>query len=196
VPIVIERICKKHIPKCRHFGCGHDKLNNNLKNFGYKNDRDDVNRTYVAIDTDQDKVVGYYSIVASAIASDKIPSETKRPYPFLGAVLIGNLAVDDPHKKGGIGKRLVSHAFSIAADVSAQVGVQVVIVDSLIEAVGYYKQKFGFQELKSIADDKQVPMFLPMSAVRAAVTKLTPPPQPTAQPPAQSPPAPSTQNSD
>jgi GNAT superfamily N-acetyltransferase len=103
-------------------------------------------RTYVVVDSDQDRVVGYHAL---AVASIERADATERgrkgmsqhPIP---AILLARLAVDLTVQGKGIGAFLLRDAMTRAVSVSEQVGMRLLLVHAIDdEARGFYEH-FGF----------------------------------------------------
>ena len=130
------------------FDCGKPPLDNFLKQHALKNEGK-ASRTYVVTaqtGEDAGKVVAYYTLAGGAVTHEDAPGWAKRNMPDpLPAVVLGRLAVDSGHHGKGIGSHLLREAMQRALEVSAQVGVRVMIVHAIDdEAINFYVP-FGFR---------------------------------------------------
>jgi len=146
------------------FACGHAGLDEYLQRHASQSMRNQLVRVYVAEDM-QGKVLGYYTLSAASLRHEELPENLARRLPKypVPAVLIGRMASDRTARESGqrIGSRLLIHALKQALRAAETIGVQCVIVDSKLEAVGFY-QRFGFLPLKQDG----LKLYLPVGTIR------------------------------
>ena len=144
--------------------CGHAGLDEYLQRYASQSMRNQLVRVYVA-EGMQGKVLGYYTLSAASLRHEELPENLARRLPKypVPAVLIGRMASDCTARESGqrIGSRMLVHALKQALRAAETIGVQCVIVDSKLEAVGFY-QRFGFMPLKQDG----LKLFLPVSTIR------------------------------
>jgi predicted GNAT family N-acyltransferase len=156
--LIVERLSNHHDRS--EFDCGVEELNVYLQKYSSQHQRKGVGRTYVAIEEGATRVLGYYSISASAVDFDTVPENLPRhPIPV---ALIGRLAVDSSARGRGLGETLLIHALGSAQRVAEIAGVYAVVVDALSEQAKSFYLKYGFKEL---ADD-QLHLYLPMRTIK------------------------------
>jgi predicted N-acetyltransferase YhbS len=164
------------IPFDRHydrsaFSCGKPSLDEWLQRYAGQSERRDTTRTFLAIEPDSERVVGYYATTAIEINLDAVAAAFgvgRRRYPMPG-VLIARLAVDREMHGRGVGKRLLVDALQRIVEASAAVGFEVVVVDAIDSEASAFYGRFGF---KSFADDA-LRLFMTTRALRAAFTIAT-----------------------
>lgn len=155
--LIIERLSSLH--ERDEFDCGVAELNVYLQKYASQHQRKGVGRTYVATETGAARVLGYYTISASAVAFDAVPENLPRhPIPV---ALIGRLAVDSVARGHRLGETLLIHALGSAQRVAEIAGVYAVVVDALDKQAKSFYLKYGFKEL---ADD-QLHLYLPMRII-------------------------------
>lgn len=104
-------------------------------------------RTYVVLDSEQGRVVGYHALSLASIehseaterASSGMP---KHPIP---AMLLARLAVDRAVQGKGIGAFLLRDAMSRALSVAEQAGMRLLLVHALSEEARAFYEHFGFE---------------------------------------------------
>lgn len=130
------------------FDCGHANLDLWLKEFAGQNERSNNTRTFLAVNVESGKVVGYHSSCAFQISLDEASlmlGTAKAKYP-MPAILLARLAVDKRNGKQGLGRRLLAHAIENAAQASRLVGVEVLVVDAIDSEASTFYRKCGFQQ--------------------------------------------------
>lgn len=104
-------------------------------------------RTYVVLDSEQDRVVGYHALSLASIehgdATDRARSGMpKHPIP---AMLLARLAVDGAVQRRGIGAFLLRDAMSRALSVAEQAGMRLLLVHALNDEARAFYERFGFE---------------------------------------------------
>lgn len=124
--------------------------------------------TYVAIDDEDDEIVGYVTVASNLIEAEKVGA-TGGPSKW-PALLIARLATAEDRQGQGIGKRLMRHVFELAEQQYQNTGCAVVTVDSKPESVWFY-EKFMFQRMNVLdgGTSAQVAMYLEIGTVLAAM---------------------------
>jgi len=145
------------------FNCGEPALDEFLKNYARQNHDRKLSRTFVALEKNSGKVLGYYTVIASEIDAQTIPKIISKHLPQypVPVMRIARLAVDKKHQGSGIGAELLWDALQRAYHLSNEVGIYAVVVDAKSdEAVGFYR-KYGFLPL---SDNPRV-LFLPIKTI-------------------------------
>ena len=147
-----------------HFDCGIHALNEWLQKRVSQYERRDLSRTYVAIPSGENRIVGYYAISVHRVSHEALPEDQARGLPRIDVpvILLGRLAVDKTVQGQGLGATLLLDALAQALHISRQVGVRAVEVDALDEAATNFYLKYGFVPLV----DDQRHLFLPMQVIR------------------------------
>jgi GNAT superfamily N-acetyltransferase len=104
-----------------------------------------ASRTYVlAIN---DRVVGYYSIAAAAIAISEAPSRIRRnmPDPIPMAVL-GRLAIDRTMQGRGLGRLMLRDAVLRTAQAAQIIGMRGILLHALSPSAKQFYEQAGFRE--------------------------------------------------
>ena len=108
-------------------------------------------RTYVVIDTEQGRVVGYYALTLASIEQAEATERARKgmsrqPIP---AMLLARLAVDRTVQGKGIGAFLLRDAMSRAVSVAEQAGMRLLLVHAVSEDARRFYEHFGFEQSPS-----------------------------------------------
>ena len=107
-------------------------------------------RTYVVIDTEQERVVGYHALSLSSIELNEGTERAQRGAPDpIPAMLLARLAVDETVQERGIGAFLLRDAMSRALAVSEQAGMRLMLVHAVNESARSFYERFGFEQSPS-----------------------------------------------
>jgi GNAT superfamily N-acetyltransferase len=158
----IQRLARRH--ERAGFNCGMTSLNEWLLLRASQFDRKDLARTYVATQTGQTAVLGYYAISTHRVVFESLPQSESRGLPRLDVpvLLLGRLAVDVSVQGAGLGGLLIVDALRRAVHIADQVGLRAIEVDAIDDRAKQFYLKHGFREL---LDDPRH-LFLPMHEVR------------------------------
>ncbi len=155
--LTVERLSSHH--DRRDFDCGVEDLNFYLQRYSSQHERKGIGRTYVVTVKDDTRVLGYYTILSSAVAREAFLENLPRhPVP---AVLIARLAVDIKAQGQRLGEKLLIHALRSAQRAAKIVGIYAVVVDALDESAKSFYLKYGFVELI----DDHFHLYLPLKAI-------------------------------
>ncbi len=160
---------KRH--KRENFTCGVFALDDFLKTKARK-DSPDLSVTFVLTSEEEpSEILGYYSLNATNLRADDLPSELMKKighYGIVPATLLGRLAVAEKyqrHKELRIGELLLIDAMLKTHTASRSVASSGLIVDVLKgekgDPTGFYK-RFGFIECV----ETRAKMFIPMMTIK------------------------------
>jgi GNAT superfamily N-acetyltransferase len=104
-------------------------------------------RTYVVLDAEQDRVVGYHALSLASIEHDDATGRARSGMPKhpIPAMLLARLAVDRTVQGRGIGAFLLRDAMSRALSVSEQAGMRLMLVHALSDEARAFYEHFGFE---------------------------------------------------
>ncbi len=156
------------------FSCGEPTLDAYLKTQASQDMKRGLAACHVLIDQDNpSQIIGYYTLSnASVVLNDLPPDLLKKAgrYPLIPAVLLGRLAVDSSFQGRGIGDVLLGDALLRALRLSKEVGIMLVIVDALNEAVvGFYERR-DFKRFEG----HPLRLYLPMHKISSIYPDETP----------------------
>jgi GNAT superfamily N-acetyltransferase len=159
----IEKLSKAH--NRSDFNCGNAALNDYLKRQASQDARKNIATVIAAVDQSE-RVAGFYTLCASGIQKNVIPSSIDKRLPkynLIPVILLGRLAVSETHKGRGLGKSLMLNAFERCARVD--VAWCFLVADAKDERARSFYLRFGFI---SLLDDKNH-LCLPKQAISIAL---------------------------
>lgn len=128
------------------FDSGEESLDRYLADRALTNHLADLGRCYVCIDTDTEKVLGYYTLSAVAVEHADLPGKVRRNAPNpVPAVLMGRLAIDTKVQGSGLGRFLVRDAILSTLAAADRIGVRILLVHALHEQAATFYEKRGFK---------------------------------------------------
>jgi GNAT superfamily N-acetyltransferase len=115
-------------------------------------------RTYVVVDTEQDRVVGYHALSLASIEHADATERGRKGMPRhpIPAMLLARLAVDRAVQGEGIGAFLLRDAMSRALAVAEQAGMRLLLVHALNDEARAFYEHFGFEPSPSDAMNLQL----------------------------------------
>lgn len=115
-------------------------------------------RTYVVVDTEQDRVVGYHALSLASIEHADATERGRKGMPRhpIPAMLLTRLAVDKAVQGKGIGAFLLRDAMSRALSVAEQAGMRLLLVHALKDEARAFYEHFGFEPSPSDAMNLQL----------------------------------------
>lgn len=129
--------------------------------------------TYVAVE--QNRILGFATVAPATIQGEDFPSTRVRKLPHypLPCLRLARLAVQQEAQGKGIGTGLLRFVFSLALEMSVQVGCIGVLVDAKPSAVSYYAE-FGFEAYDATfgqSEERPEPavLFLPLDKIQEAM---------------------------
>jgi ribosomal protein S18 acetylase RimI-like enzyme len=125
-----------------NFNSGSEALDNTLKHRASQDAKRGIAFPYVLFDEETGEIAGYYTLTASSIELQDLPSALAVKLPahgVLGASLIGRLAVDLKYQRQGLGSLLVAHAVKQALHENPAASIAVVVDALNDDAVAFYK---------------------------------------------------------
>jgi GNAT superfamily N-acetyltransferase len=145
------------------FSCGKPALDDFIRTRASQYEKRRLGRTYVAVQTDKQAVLGYYTLAASALSFQHLPNDIARklsrhPVPV---VLLARLAVDLSSRGIRLGERLLLDALQRTLDLSAKLGIHAVEVDAIDETAAAFYRKYGFSPLV----DSPLHLHLPVATI-------------------------------
>jgi GNAT superfamily N-acetyltransferase len=104
-------------------------------------------RTFVMVDSKQERVCGYYALAAAAVAHEQATERARKGQPRhpIPAVLLARLAVDASVQGRGVGAWLLQDAMRRALSASDAVGMRVLLVHALDDNARDFYERWGFE---------------------------------------------------
>ena len=152
------------------FSSGTEALDGWLRHRALKNQSSGASRAFVTCPADdRERVVGFYSLAASAVALEAAPGAVRRNMPDpVPVVLLGRLAVDQRHQGVGLGASMLQDAVRRVAGIADTIGVRALLVHAIDESAAAFYGRFGF--IPSPIETET--LFLSIQAVRASLRKV------------------------
>lgn len=133
------------------FTCGIESLDHYLKAQAGQDIRRKANVVFVLTrNAEPGRVLGYYTLCATAIVQGEVPDAARKHlprYPLVSCTLIGRLAVAKDQQGRGLGSILLVDALQRAFESANTVGSSMVVVDALDEAATGFYAAYGFGRL-------------------------------------------------
>jgi ribosomal protein S18 acetylase RimI-like enzyme len=145
LPVVFEPLRKQHDRS--PFSCGQVELDDWFRRRAGQDERRNVARVFVAVDSELG-VVGFYSLSAFMLDFDDLPEEAARRLPRydgVPAALIGRLARDVRVRGKGVGELLVADAVRRILSAARSLAVFAIMVDAKDERAATFYEGFGFR---------------------------------------------------
>jgi ribosomal protein S18 acetylase RimI-like enzyme len=143
----IEAVRSDHLRN--RFDCGHPFLNTYLAQFARQNDKKRIASAYVMVPEAGNPVLGYYTLTASAITLEQLPSVMRQRLPRypIPVARIGELAVDNSCKGQGFGSMLLLDALRRVVRACEAMAVWAIVVDPVDQQAATFYQHHGFEPL-------------------------------------------------
>jgi GNAT superfamily N-acetyltransferase len=142
-PAPPERLADRH--DLAAFTSGEPTLDDWLRRRARPNQASGASRAYVLAEAD--RVIGYYSLAAGAIAITDAPGRLRRNKPDpIPMTVLGRLAVDQTRQGKGLGRLLLRDAVLRTVQAAGIVGVRGILVHALSPAAKPFYETFGFRE--------------------------------------------------
>jgi GNAT superfamily N-acetyltransferase len=142
------------------FTCGNPALDAWLAGRALGNQALGSSRTWVVVEQASNRVVAFYASSTASVLRSEAPGRLGRQQPHeIPAILLGRMAVHVEHQGMGLGAALLKHFMLKAIEVSASIGVRLVLVHAKDERTSSFYEHFGFVE--SPVDPLTFMMLLP-----------------------------------
>lgn len=161
-----EPIGKRHNREA--FDCGEEALNEFLRRYARKSHDLGGAKTFLAIkDTDQETILGFYSLCPASIEYARTPEILRRGLARYDVPVfrLARLAVDRSAQGQGLGGQLLLAAGRRCLVVSAQVGGVALLIDAKNEKVARWYASYGAIPML----DAPLSLLLPLATIEAAL---------------------------
>lgn len=127
------------------FDCGVPSLNAWLERRPAANQASGASRVFVVCD--DGRVVGYYALASSAVATAAAPGRYRRNMPNpVPVVVLGRLAVATSHHGQGLGRALFQDAALRVIHAADAIGIRGMVVHALSEQARDFYLRLGLDE--------------------------------------------------
>ena len=153
------------------FSCGVESLDRYFHTQAGQDVRRRANGVFVLADKAAPaRVLGYYTLCATAAAPGDVPDAARKHiprYPLVSATLIGRLAVAKDRQGQRLGVLLLADALRRALASAETVGSSMIVVDALDDGAAAFYVAHGFVRLP-----ESLRLVLPMRTVERLETRL------------------------
>ncbi|MDB5343665.1 MAG: acetyltransferase [Schlesneria sp.] len=158
---MIEQFSAEHDRSA--FSCGKQALDDFIRTRVSQYEKRRLGKTFVAVAAGEKRVIGYYTLAASAVSFANLPTGASRKLPKhpIPVVLLARLAVDQSAQGKRLGEGLLLDALQRTLDLSSDLGIHAVEVDALDDAAAAFYRKYGFS---SLIDDP-LHLYLPIATI-------------------------------
>lgn len=152
------------------FTCGVESLDRYFQTQAGQDVRRRANGVFVLAKTaDPGRVLGYYTLCATALSPGDVPEAARKHiprYPLVSATLIGRLAVAKDRQGQRLGAILLADALRRALASAETIGSSMIVVDALDEGAASFYAAHGFVRLP-----ESMRLILPMRTVERLVAE-------------------------
>ncbi len=164
-PFRVEELTKAHNRKS--FICGSKPLDQYFKTQVSQDIRRRFGKCFVAVDTEDNQIAGFYTLSATNITFSDLPEKFIKGlprYPVVPAVLIGRLAVALDAQGKKLGTALLAHAIETIA--TGNIGAFAVVVDAKDDTAISFYQRHSFELLENEEKRLVLPVDIALKALR------------------------------
>jgi GNAT superfamily N-acetyltransferase len=144
----------------KDFDCGIEELNRYLQQKIGQDAKRNIAAPFVLLD--ENKIIGFYTLSASAVNVGDLPEELAKKlpkYPLIPVVLLGRLAIDKNYQRQGLGDFLLMDALKRSLRGSEQIATMAIVVDAINSSAENFYRQYGFEKLTENR------LFLPMQSI-------------------------------
>jgi GNAT superfamily N-acetyltransferase len=129
------------------FDCGRPSLNAWLARYARQAEAAGSARTYVVVDSEQGRVVGYHALTAAAVEREAASARAIKGMPQypIPVVLLARLAVDVSAAGRGIGAWLLRDAMTRSLAASETIGVRAMLVHAIDDEARRFYLRHGLE---------------------------------------------------
>jgi GNAT superfamily N-acetyltransferase len=143
------------------FQPGQASLDDWLKRRATANQASGASRTFVVCE--RTRVVGYYALASSSIASNEASGRFRRNMPDpIPVVVLGRLAIDKDYRRRGLGRALVADAAKRVLTAGDEIGIRGLVVHAIDEAAKDFYLEMGFLQ----SPTSEMTLMIPLADLR------------------------------
>jgi GNAT superfamily N-acetyltransferase len=104
-------------------------------------------RSYVVVDEEQDRVIGYYALTVASLEREEATGRASHGMPRhpIPAMLLARLAVDESAQGEGVGAMLLADAMQRTLLVAEETGIRLLLVHAVNEDARSFYLHYGFE---------------------------------------------------
>ncbi|HVV89538.1 MAG TPA: GNAT family N-acetyltransferase [Solirubrobacterales bacterium] len=129
------------------FDCGVASLDTWLVEHAATADAAGSARTYVVVDEERDRVLGYYALTVASLEREEATGRASKGMPRhpIPAMLLTRLAVDESVQGEGVGAMLPADAMQRTLLVAEETGIRLLLVHAVDEDARSFYLHYGFE---------------------------------------------------
>lgn len=129
------------------FRCGVSSLDTWLVEHAPGADAAGSARSYLVVDEEQDRVVGYYALTVASLERKEATGRASKGMPRhpIPAMLLARLAVDGSAQGEGVGAMLLADAMQRTLLVAEETGIRLLLVHAVNEDARSFYLHYGFE---------------------------------------------------
>jgi GNAT superfamily N-acetyltransferase len=129
------------------FDCGRTSLNVWLERYARRAAGVGSARTYVIVDAQQERVVGYHALTAAALEREAATARAIKGMPQypISVVLLARLAIDLSVVRRGLGEWLLRDAMTRTLSAPGTVGVRAMVVHAIDQQARAFYLRYGLE---------------------------------------------------
>jgi GNAT superfamily N-acetyltransferase len=133
------------------FECGVESLNVWLRKHALGAEATGSARTFVMLDAQQGRVVGYHALAAASLTHEQATPRAAKGMPRhpIPAALLARLAVDSSVHARGIGAWLLRDAMLRTISAANAMGIRVLLVHAITQDARAFYERHGFEPSSS-----------------------------------------------
>lgn len=131
------------------FACGEPALDVYLATYAGQHEQAGIARTFLALDVQDQGLVGYYSLSMSSIPRDNLPNALQKRFPAfpIPVARLVRLAIDHRHQGQSAGEFLFMDALQRCYKLAKEIGMVAVVVDAKHDKAAAFYREYGFESL-------------------------------------------------
>lgn len=129
--------------------CGKPSLDDFIRTRVSQYEKRRLGKAFVAVSEGEQRVIGYYTLVAGVVTFEHLPTEASRKLPKhpIPVILLARLAADQSAQGKRLRESLLLDALQRSLDLSDNLGAHAVEVDALDDFAVTFYVKYGFEPL-------------------------------------------------
>lgn len=138
----------KHVGR-DSFACGEPALDTYLTTYAGQHEQAGIARTFLAIDSQDQGLMGYYSLSMSSIPRANLPETLQKRFPAfpIPVTRLVRLVIDQRYQGLGAGEFLFMDALQRSHKLAKEIGTVAVVVDAKHEKAAAFYRQYGFESL-------------------------------------------------
>lgn len=164
-----EPISKKH--DRTQFDCGVPELNTYLCRYARQSHESGAAKTYLAIDTVTEQIIGYYSITPASADYEDYPADARKNLPRhpVPGFRLARLAVSCTCQSNGLGTQLLLAAGRRCLRAASEMGGVALFIDAKNDAAAAWYKSRGAIDLDQVDANSEILLAIPLSTIRIAL---------------------------